>query len=91
MGRLFRSATMGRAWALGAVLESGSRGHVSEDDDPSVSPSPKLVIANYYAIRSWPEQRELCGPLAESTFGSMIPPSRLQARLRSRCKRTPNG
>jgi hypothetical protein len=64
---------------------------VSEDDDPSVSPSPKLVIANYYAIRSWPEQRELCGPLAESTFGSMIPPSRLQARLRSRCKRTPNG
>jgi hypothetical protein len=66
-------------------------GNVRQDNDPSTSPSSKLVIANYYAIRSWPEQRELRGLLAESTFGSVIPSSRLQARLRSRCKRTPKG
>lgn len=60
-------------------------------NDPSTSLSPKLAIANTYAIRSWPEQRELRGPLAESTFGSMIPSSRVHARLRCRCKRTPSG
>lgn len=53
--------------------------NVRKDGDPPISLSPKLAIANYYAIRSWPEQRELCGPLAESTFGSMIPLSRVQA------------
>jgi hypothetical protein len=42
-------------------------------NDPPPSPSPKLAMVNHHANRSWPEQRELCGPLADSTFGSMIP------------------
>lgn len=63
---------------MSLLVSSAAR---SAELSPFTTPSPKLAIANNYATGYGSEQRELRGPSADSTFESVIPPARLQARL----------